>query len=209
MSQSGISIIEYKPEFEKGWLHCRILSFLDSAYYDDIYQNKEIYENPSIELLAIVDDQVIGILDIEYETTPQSICSRYSDLPSDHLAGMIWHLAVHPEHRRKGVATSLLKKALEICKSKKLSRLEAWTRDDQFALDWYSNNNFKHNSSYIHWYFDSNIDNPEILNDLIETKVQGVRIHKLYGIAKEMNSTLQKLNRFHNCNRFDLIINLK
>jgi GNAT superfamily N-acetyltransferase len=209
VSQSGISIIEYKPEFEKGWLQCRILSFLDSAYYDDIYQNKEIYENPSIELLSIVDDQVIGILDIEYETNPQSVCSRYAGLPSDHLAGMIWHLAVHPEHRRKGVATSLLKKALEIGKSKNLSRLEAWTRDDQFVLDWYSNNNFKHNSSYIHWYFDSNIDNPEILNDLIETKVQGVRIHKLYGIAKEMNSTLQKLNRFHNCNRFDLIINLK
>lgn len=41
----------YRPTDEEGWLRCRVLSFLGSAYFDDVRQEKEQYEGPSIELV--------------------------------------------------------------------------------------------------------------------------------------------------------------
>lgn len=45
----------YRNEDERGWVVCRTLSFLDTAYYDDVRRSKEHYERESIELVADVD----------------------------------------------------------------------------------------------------------------------------------------------------------
>jgi hypothetical protein len=42
-----------------------LLSFLDTAYYDNILREK--YENLVIELIAIHADRVVGLIDFEYE----------------------------------------------------------------------------------------------------------------------------------------------
>lgn len=101
-----MEIREYKLEDEAGWVRCRVLSFLDTAYYDNVLKEKEKYENPSIELVAIEKGQIVGLLDVEYEVKEKTVCSRGAG-----LGGMIWHIAVHPDFRRKGIATGLLKKA--------------------------------------------------------------------------------------------------
>jgi hypothetical protein len=60
-------IIEYREKYEESWLRCRVLSFLHTAYYDDVRQKKEPYDNESIGLIAINSDEVIGLIDIELE----------------------------------------------------------------------------------------------------------------------------------------------
>jgi hypothetical protein len=65
----------YQTEDEIGWVRCRVLSFLDTAYYDNVLQVKETYNNPAIELIAIEGDQVVGLLDIEYEVEEGTVCS--------------------------------------------------------------------------------------------------------------------------------------
>ena len=57
------NIREYKPEDERSWLECRVLSFLDSAYYDDVIQHKESYSNPVIDLVAECDDKIVGFIE--------------------------------------------------------------------------------------------------------------------------------------------------
>lgn len=37
-NKNELIIREYKKEDEKGWVRCRVLSFLDSAYYDNILE---------------------------------------------------------------------------------------------------------------------------------------------------------------------------
>lgn len=56
----------YHPNDEIGWIRCRVLSFLDTAYFDNVLNKKEKYQNPAIELVAIHNNQVVGLLDIEY-----------------------------------------------------------------------------------------------------------------------------------------------
>ena len=45
-------IRKYEDKDELGWVRCRVLSFLDSAYFDNVLQKKEHYNNPSLELVA-------------------------------------------------------------------------------------------------------------------------------------------------------------
>ena len=118
----------YNLEDEIGWVRCRVLSFLDTAYYDNVLKEKEKYENPAIELVAIEDNQVVGLIDIEYEVEERTVCSR-----GVGLGGMIWHVAVHPDYRRRGIGSQLLYEAEKIAKEKGLNRLEAWTRDDNMG----------------------------------------------------------------------------
>ena len=116
-------IREYSAEDEDGWVRCRVLAFLDSAYYDDVYREKEHYSSDAIELVADLNGQVVGLLDIEYDTGTSDV-------------GMLWHLAVHPDFRRRGIAHSLLERAAEDAKKVGLTRIEAWTRDDGPAEKW-------------------------------------------------------------------------
>lgn len=140
-----MNIRKYNPTDEQGWVRCRVISFLDSAYFDDVHRTKEKYENPAIELVAEIDGKIVGLLDLEYETEIGDVGYK-----SDCLTGVIWHLAVLPEYRRQGIAAQLLQEALKQAKQKGITLIQAWTRDDQFVLDWYKQNGFEKRESYYH-----------------------------------------------------------
>jgi len=202
---SSISPIirKYHEDDEEGWVRCRVLAFLDSAYYDNVYREKETYSSKSIELVAEIDGAVIGLLDVECEDEPQTVCSKSSDLESTHLAGMIWHIAVHPDFRRKGIAHMLLERAIEESLRLGLSRLEAWTRDDGLAEKWYLSQGFNEIESYYHVYIDGKEMKSEVINSKIpELKPISVFAHYL----GDDNLFLNKFNRVYKCIRFDLAI---
>ena len=58
-------IIDYSPEHARGWLRCRVLAFLDTAYYDDVYRAVPTFYNPAIRLLEVANDTVRGLIDLE------------------------------------------------------------------------------------------------------------------------------------------------
>ncbi|HGN6593803.1 TPA: GNAT family N-acetyltransferase, partial [Bacillus tropicus] len=99
-------IRDYQNDDEQGWLRCRVLAFLNTAYYDNVLNKKEVYKNPSIELVAEIDGKIVGLIDVEYEKKEKTVCSRGTG-----LGGMIWHIAVHPDYARQGIGESLLKAA--------------------------------------------------------------------------------------------------
>ncbi|MBY7143945.1 GNAT family N-acetyltransferase [Virgibacillus sp. NKC19-3] len=142
-------IRKYRDDDCEGWVRCRVLAFLDTSYYDNVLKEKEKYENPAIELVAVYDDKVIGLIDIEYEVKEGTVCSR-----GKGLGGMIWHIAVHPDFRRQGIGNKLFIEAENIAKDKGLNRLEAWTRDDDWVNKWYEKNTFSNVDSYLHVFMD-------------------------------------------------------
>ena len=58
---------------------CRVLSFLDSAFFDDVRRSKEHYEHASIELVAEREGEIVGLIDVECETEPGTVCERGRD----------------------------------------------------------------------------------------------------------------------------------
>jgi N-acetylglutamate synthase-like GNAT family acetyltransferase len=136
----------YRDADEEGWLRCRVLGFLDTAFHDDVRQTKEHYEGPAIELVAESDGMIVGLLDLELEPA--------SGVLHDTAArgGVIWHVAVHPDYRRRGIATALVDRAVELAREAGLELVQAWTRDDPWVHDWYEACGFEQRYSYLHVY---------------------------------------------------------
>jgi len=74
-----MKVRSYEPHDEQQWLRCRVLAFLDTAYYDNVLREKERYDSPAIELVAEEDGIIVGLLDIELEQEKGSICSKIGD----------------------------------------------------------------------------------------------------------------------------------
>lgn len=190
-----MEIRDYQVTDEIGWVRCRVLSFLNTAYFDNVLQKKETYAQPAIELVAIADQQVIGLLDIEYEVRPHTVCSR-----GEGLGGMIWHIAVHPDYQRKGVAHQLLQEAEKRAQEKKLNRLEAWTRDDQWVNNWYINNQFSIVDSYLQVFMDSEELKHSVTADIPE--LYPVQAFAHY-VGKEREKIKERFARVHECFCFE------
>ena len=186
-----MEIRTYQQEDERGWLHCRELSFLDTAYYDIVLNQKETYRNPAIELVAIEDDKVIGLLDIECEEKPMTLCTA-----DQTLGGMITHLAVHPDYRRQGVGQALLLEAQNRLVKSEITYLEAWTRDDLWVHEWYLHQQFEKLGTYLHVYIEG--------SDGIASKVDGlipVQTFCQY-VGKDSEKIKKKYKRVHECTGF-------
>jgi ribosomal protein S18 acetylase RimI-like enzyme len=143
-----LTIRSYEPADEVGWLRCRVLSFLDTAFFDAVEREKERYAQPAIELVADDGGEIVGLLDLEVELAPGVLADRPG------RGGMIWHVAVHPDHQRQGIAAALLDEAERRARERGLERLEAWTRDDAHVQRWYEAHGFTLIDGYLHVYLE-------------------------------------------------------
>lgn len=192
-----MNIRTYETKDETGWLRCRVLSFLDTACFDNVLRKKETYENSSIELVAEEDNQIVGLIDIEYEKEPKTVCSHTSI-----ISGMIWHIAVHPDYQRKGIASVLLNESIKILRTKNINRLEAWTRDDKWVQKWYESQNFKRKNTYYHVFIENN-------TEIIHSKMSNIRPVTTFAhyIGDNIDELKQGVNRVHECNMYERMIN--
>jgi ribosomal protein S18 acetylase RimI-like enzyme len=194
----GVIVRAYRPADEEGWVRCRVLSFLGSAYFDDVRREKERYERPSIELVAEDHDGIVGLIDVECEQARGTVCS---DRPG--LGGMIWHLAVHPDRQRRGIATALLREAERLAADRGLVRLEAWTRDDEHVQAWYESQGFAPIESYLHVY----VELSEGLRDLFPIS-EGLRPVKLFAhyTGERRDEVKQRFARVHDCVLYERVL---
>jgi ribosomal protein S18 acetylase RimI-like enzyme len=185
-----LTVRPYSDEDERGWVVCRVLSFLDSAFHDDVRREKEHYEHDSIELVAERDGEIVGLIDIECETEPGTVCEERPG-----LGGMIWHLAVHPDHQRLGIATALLAEAEARARERGIARFEAWTRDDRAAHAWYESRGFELIDGYLHVY----VELDEGLRELFPITDEGLRPVKVFAhyVGEDREAMRARFRRVH------------
>lgn len=160
----SVEIRSYSDADEQGWLRCRVLGFLDSSFHDDVRQQKEHYNGPTVELVAIADGRVVGLLDLELEPAAGVLHD------TEARGGVIWHVAVHPDYRRRGIATGLLERALERACRHGLEVVQAWTRDDEWVHAWYEACGFVRRYSYLHVYMQ-----PDEAHAEVTLRTEGLR----------------------------------
>jgi ribosomal protein S18 acetylase RimI-like enzyme len=160
----SFEIRNYVDAEEQGWVRCRVLGFLDSAFFDDVRREKEHYDGPAIELVAVADDQIVGLLDLELEPAPGVLWD------TDARGGVIWHVAVHPDYRRRGIASALVERSLELAREEDLEIVQAWTRDDPWVQAWYEACGFRRRYGYLHVYLQ-----PEEAREEVTLRTEGLR----------------------------------
>ena len=189
---NDIVIRPYEDADEQGWLDCRVLAFLDSAYYDAVEREKEHYERPSIELVAEVDGRIVGLIDVECEEEPGTVCE---DRPG--LGGMIWHIAVLRDFRRQGIATRLLAAAEEAAGTRGLERFEAWTRDDKWVQQWYESHGFVQIRSYLHVYVHGKSETDGVIGSTFPD-LKPVHVFAHYS-GDDRDAIRARFERVHDC----------
>jgi len=191
----------YNSSDEKKWLKCRLLSFHDSAYYDDVYTEKPTFNNLSLELVAEINGKVIGILDLEKDNNNGSICFSKTG-----IGAMVWTIAVLPEYRRLRIASKLIVKAMDWAKTKDIDFIEAWTRDDKWVINWYKSIGFKRIHSYWHIYFKG--DN---VKSLFSSNDKNIIPESIFAHSNKDPKTMDqnKIDRFYKCSGYKLELNYK
>lgn len=172
----------YIPADAQSWLRCRTLSFLPTAYFDDVWQRRP--EDPQLQLVADWGGEVVGILDVEIEGELATIDT----------------LATHPDHAGQGIATALLERALALLPAS-VTTLDAWARDDEAALRWYRSRGFAEYDHYLHVYKqwddpDDGFSTPEGAWGLVTA-----HFHAPLELEERMRA---RFGRVHVCRRFAL-----
>ena len=191
---AAIEVIRpYVDADERGWLECRVLAFLDTAYFDAVEREKKLYDHPSVELAAEVDGRIVGLIDVECEEEPGTVCE---DRPG--LGGMIWHLAVLRDFRRRGIASRLLSAAEAAVRARGVERLEAWARDDVFVQQWYEAHGFQQISSYLHVYM---LRGREEIDDVVRSEIPELRPNVVFAhyVGDRPDEIRRRFERVHDC----------
>jgi ribosomal protein S18 acetylase RimI-like enzyme len=182
------TIREYTAADENSWLRCRVLSFLGTAYFDDVARAKPSIPAPGFGLVAVDGrDTVVGAMDVTIEGELATIDT----------------VAVHPDHQRRGIGRRLLTEATARARALPATTLDAWTRDDPDTLRWYRAMGFTESDHYLHVYANFYADREEP-GCAIGSPRAGLRPLMLFLHAKlnEEHQLRREFTRVHVCRRF-------
>ncbi|AYC35884.1 GNAT family N-acetyltransferase [Streptomyces griseorubiginosus] len=182
------TIRDYTAADEASWLRCRVLSFLNTPYFDDVRQTKPEIPGLGFELVATDDSgAVLGVMDVTVD---------------DDLA-TIDTVAVHPDHQHQGHGRALLAEAQARARALGLTTLDAWTRDLPDTLRWYRAMGFSESSHYLHVYANYYTE-PGEPDRAIGSRRPGLKPMAafLHASLDEEQQLRDEFTRIHVCRRF-------
>ncbi|MBM7579370.1 ribosomal protein S18 acetylase RimI-like enzyme [Jeotgalibacillus terrae] len=140
-----MKIVNYDKQYEHSWLRCRLLAYFYSAFYEDVETEKPVFNQTSIELIALEGDQVVGLLDMIVDDASNKLTFLRSE-----KGAFIQTIAVHPDYQKQGIAQKLYDQAMERLRTYEYVQfIELYTRDDQAANTFYEKQGFEKTVSYF------------------------------------------------------------
>ncbi|MEV8389052.1 MULTISPECIES: GNAT family N-acetyltransferase [unclassified Streptomyces] len=184
------TIRAYTRADEGSWLRCRVLSFLNTAYYDDVDRAKPAIPVPGLELVAVDrTDTVVGIMDTMVVDTLATIDT----------------VAVHPDHQHRGLGRALLRETRSRIGDVGVTTLDAWTRDDPDTLRWYRAMGFEESDHYLHVFAHAYTAADEPDRAVLQPR-PGLRLMAafLHAELADEPQLRREFSRVHVCRRFSM-----
>ena len=159
-----------ETEDERGWVVCRVLSFLDSALLRRRSPGPRSTTSIPCRSSSCAErsGEIVGLIDAECEELPGTVCEERPG-----ARRMIWHLAVHPEHQRQGRRDRAPARSRAARTGATASRASRRGRDDDPATQRLVRSTTGSSScdSYLHVY----VELDEGLSDLFPITADGLR----------------------------------
>jgi len=120
-----ITIRPYAPEDEVAWLRCHAVIMTISHAWNYAIQERPAYAgHTSTRLVACLDDAIVGLTDVQYETEVGEFC-----FVRDSLGGYVLEFGRLPEYGGLGIGGKLIEATRDDAKAKGFHRLEYWSQD--------------------------------------------------------------------------------
>lgn len=139
MEDTIMKIQKYTPEYEDSWLRCRLLAYFYTSMYEDVETSKPTFDGrPSIELIAVEDGIVVGLLDMVLDT--EELKTSFLE---KGLGAFLKVIAVHPDYQSKGIGLKLYEAAIKELERTPIEFIELYTRGDEQANNFYKKLGFE------------------------------------------------------------------
>ena len=121
----NIEIRPYRDEDREAWMrvHAVIMS-ISHAWNYCIQERPDYVGYESTRLVALVDGQMAGLTDVQYDREPGEICFL-----KDSRGGYVLEFGRLPEYKGLGLGKRLMDASVEDARSKGIGRLEYWSQD--------------------------------------------------------------------------------
>ena len=134
-----MKIQKYTSEYEDSWLRCRLLAYFYTSLYEDVETSKPTFDGrPTIELIAVEDGIVVGLLDMVLDTEQLK-----TSFLREGLGAFLKTIAVHPDYQSQGIGRKLYETALKELENTPIEFIELYTRGDEQANNFYKKLGFE------------------------------------------------------------------
>jgi ribosomal protein S18 acetylase RimI-like enzyme len=121
---SEIAIREYQAADRDEWMRVHAIILTMSHAWNYSIQERPEYERDSVRLVALDGDRIVGLMDVEIEDEPGTLC-----LLKDSIGGYVLEFGRLPEYKGRRIGSMLIETARERLPDKGVTRMEFWTQD--------------------------------------------------------------------------------
>jgi nitroreductase/N-acetylglutamate synthase-like GNAT family acetyltransferase len=115
----------YQEADEIAWLNIWGQTAVGSDAWVALHHRKPRYQRPALELVAEMNGELVGFMDVEVETEPEQL-----GYAQDSCCGFVWELGVHLSYRRRGIARAMIERAQRWLTELGIRRMEFWSMDE-------------------------------------------------------------------------------
>jgi ribosomal protein S18 acetylase RimI-like enzyme len=125
------TIREYEGRDEQEWMIVHAIILSTSHAWNYTIQQRPVYKNDSVKLVALDGEKIVGVMDIEIESEPGKVC-----LLKDSVGGYVLEFGRLPEYAGHNIGKALIEHAKTCLTAKGVHRMEFWSQDEN-ALRYY------------------------------------------------------------------------
>jgi len=119
-----IVVRDYQDADCDQWMRVHAIILTMSHAWNYSIQERPEYEHDSVRLVALDEGRLIGLMDVEIEDEPGTLC-----LLKDTPGGYVLEFGRLPEYRGRRIGSLLIDAAKERLVAKGINRMEFWTQD--------------------------------------------------------------------------------
>ncbi len=119
-----ITVRDYQDSDHDQWMRVHAIILMMSHAWNYSIQERPEYERDSIKLVALAGEKLIGVMDIEVEDEPGTVC-----MLKESRGGYVIEFGRLPEYRGRRVGSALMDAAKKRLVAKGVHRMEFWTQD--------------------------------------------------------------------------------
>ncbi len=116
----------YREDDAAEWINTWAQTAVTSDAWVALHHAKPRYKRPALELVAELNGEIVGFMDVEIESEPEELGHG-----KHTCCGFVWEFGVRPDCQGLGIARDMLEHAKGWLTERSIRRMEFWSMDER------------------------------------------------------------------------------